>query len=153
MASGEEDFSFPTTFSPPQSVDSPPLWPHTNSEASCSKKPKNIGEDGENIRDGKRRIPTSKNTSHNPRTNFTTDDSTNDEGEKMDILWEDLNEEFSSRTSDMSSHAREVETSCVKTLKLSKAKKKPSIVVFLKVLKRVFVMNNFRHQSIKKRAL
>ncbi|CAI9787008.1 unnamed protein product [Fraxinus pennsylvanica] len=152
MASGEEGFSFLTTYSPPQSVNSPPLWPHTNSEASCSKKPKNIGENSGNIHEEICRFPTSKNTSHNSRTNFTTDDSSNDEEEKMDMLWEDLNEEFTSPTSD-TSPAREVKISRVRTLKLLEAKKKPSIVVFLKVLKRVFVMNNCRHQSIKKRAL
>ncbi|KAL2497304.1 Uncharacterized protein Adt_22854 [Abeliophyllum distichum] len=136
MASREEDFSFPATDSPSQFVDSPPLWWRTSSEASCSENPKKIGENSGNILEEKFNFFSSKNTSHNPRTNyFSADDKANEEEEKMDMLWEDLNEEFSS-----------------KTLKLLKAKKKPSILVFLKVLKRVFVMHNSRHHSIKKRA-
>ncbi|CAA3012583.1 Hypothetical predicted protein [Olea europaea subsp. europaea] len=150
MASCVEDFSFPAIDLPPQFVNSPPLWPYTISEASCSDNPKKIVENIENIHEGKFGFSAPNNTNHNPRTNFSSVDSTNDEEEKMDMLWEDMNEKFPARTSGRSP-AREVKISRVRTLKLSKAKKKPSMVVFLKVLKRIFVMNNSRHHSTKKR--
>ncbi|KAL3830275.1 hypothetical protein ACJIZ3_019077 [Penstemon smallii] len=85
---------------------------------------------------------------------------------KMDMLWEDLNEELSKslekipRNSDISSTGKEVHMSCVnvKALKLLKANghmmgsgKKPSILVFVNVLKKAFVVHNSRCSSIKKR--
>lgn len=85
----------------------------------------------------------------------------------MDLLWEDLNDDQLSRNrgkaaeedSDISSPRRDeqVQIKCVKTLKLSKAKvnghiisgKKTSILVFIKVLKKVFLMHNSQ-RAIKK---
>lgn len=78
-----------------------------------------------------------------------------DEEEKMDMLWENLNDDQFSRNcgetaqnSDISSPRRDMQIRCVKALKLSKASghiisgKKTSILVFIKVLKKVFLMHN-----------
>ncbi|CAI9755939.1 unnamed protein product [Fraxinus pennsylvanica] len=89
------------------------------------------------------------------------DDDVDNEEEKMDMLWEDLNEKFSRKLvadSDMSSPDRDVQISCVKTLKWSKTNghlfsgKKLSILLLMKILmKKVFVVHNSR-SSIKNRA-
>lgn len=156
----EEDFSFPatTTDSPPPFIESPPLWRHPPPTASTHReKPEKVkGKDVEH----EEKFKASSSMNMKRESSFHDDD---DEEDKMDMLWEDLNDEFSRRScgkkvqnSDISSPGREVQISCVKALKLSKANghifsgKKPSILVFIKVLKKVFRMQN-SHRTIKKR--
>ncbi|KZV40904.1 hypothetical protein F511_05149 [Dorcoceras hygrometricum] len=85
----------------------------------------------------------------------------------MDVLWEDLNEDFPRNCVKMSetnsscdansSPGRAVQIRCIEALKLSKSNghrfsgKKPKILVFIKILKKVLVHRNSR-RSIKKRA-
>ncbi|KAG8378399.1 hypothetical protein BUALT_Bualt08G0133400 [Buddleja alternifolia] len=146
MATSEEDFSFPatTTDSPPCFIESPPLWRPSTSPTASHEKPENYK--GKEVEDGEKFDSC-----------FSHDD---DEDEKMDLLWENLNDECSRKVaenSDNSSPGREVQMKCGKALKLSKANgnmlsgKKPSILVFIKVLKKVFFMSNSR-RPIKKRA-
>ncbi|KAL2538879.1 uncharacterized protein Fot_20270 [Forsythia ovata] len=147
----EEDFSFPATTadSPPRFIDSPPLW-HPVSVPS----PHEILE----RQDGKEESKESCN--NNQRNNFSRgmeierreegEEDVEDEEEKMDMLWEDLNDEYSRNNSD-----RDVQISCVKTFKLSKSNrhlisgKKLSILLLMKILRKVFFVHNSR-SSIKK---
>ncbi|KAL2513279.1 Uncharacterized protein Adt_18879 [Abeliophyllum distichum] len=148
----EEDFSFPATTadSPPRFIDSPPLWrsvsvppPHETPERLDGKE-----ESKETCNNNQR-----KNFSRNmkiERREEEEEEDVDDEEEKMDMLWEDLNEEYSRNNSD-----RDVQTSCVKTLKLSKfnrhslSGKKLSILLLMKILRKVFFVHNSRC-SIKK---
>ncbi|KAL7118141.1 hypothetical protein ACP275_03G116700 [Erythranthe tilingii] len=140
----EEDFSFQITAtgSPPEFIESPPLW-------RCFSTSTTIASPQENLENSKGKEVQNEE----------------EDEDKMDMLWEDLNDEFSrigcgskaQIRSDVSSPGREVKISCVKALKLSKANrnmfdgKKPSILVFIKVLKKVFVVQN-SHRTIKKHA-
>lgn len=161
MATAEEDFTFPNS-SPPRFLDSPPLW--RRSTAS-----RHEGEDVERIFNFPSFQELRGSTSdHDHERNCTiSHDEGDQDQEKMDLLWEDLNDDQFSRNrgkaaeedSDISSPRREeqVQIKCVKTLKLSKAKvnghiisgKKTSILVFIKVLKKVFLMHNSQ-RGIKK---
>ncbi|KAL2231906.1 uncharacterized protein LOC105177640 [Sesamum indicum] len=150
MATAEEDFSFPatTTDSPPRFIESPPLWRHSPSPTSHHQKP-------EKSRD--KRVEDEEKFSFQPSLLHE------DEEEKMDMLWEDLNDESSrscgkmEQNSDIPSPGREVQVSCVKALKLSKANggrlsgKKLDILVLINVLKKVFLMHS-SHRTIKKQA-
>lgn len=114
----QDDFSFPTiTNTPPRFLESPPLW-RTTSVASrrLQKNPKNDhnikGEGEENLE----------------RKSFSYIEN---EEDKMDMLWENLNEEMT-----CGKDTKKVE---VKSFNLSKASKRPSLVVLIKVLKKVFL--------------
>ncbi|KAL3503988.1 hypothetical protein ACH5RR_033829 [Cinchona calisaya] len=88
-------------------------------------------------------------------------DDDDDQEDKMDMLWEDFNEEFSrnskssSRADNSDHHLHRVSSGkmlnigCVQALKLSRSNKKPSIVEFMKVLKKMFLIQN-SHRSIKR---
>ncbi|KAI3460648.1 hypothetical protein Pfo_017311 [Paulownia fortunei] len=161
MANAEEDFSFPatTTHPPPCFIESPPLWrPVTRLGNSGSFKDEEV-EDKEKFN-----LCSSqefKASNFYQRKSSCYDE--NYEDEKMDILWEDWNEEVSrtcgktAEESDNSSPRRQVQICCVKALKLSKANghmlsgKKASILVFISVLKKGFAMHHSR-RSIKKHA-
>ncbi|CAA0809900.1 Unknown protein [Striga hermonthica] len=81
-----------------------------------------------------------------------------DEEEKMDVLWENLNDECS-RNNDNGCPSPEkgLQMSCRKPLRLSTASgqifsgKKPIIFVFIKVVKKVLFMQSSTHR-IKKQA-
>ncbi|KAK4413294.1 hypothetical protein Salat_2742000 [Sesamum alatum] len=154
MATAEEDFSFPatTTDSPPRFIESPPLWRHSPSPTSHHQKPKRSkGKEAED----------------EEKFNFAPSllHHEDDEEEKMDMLWEDLNDESSRSCGKMeqgsdiaSSPGREVQVSCVKALRLSKAngggrlsEKKLGILVLINVLKKIFLMHT-SHSTIKKQA-
>ncbi|KAJ0087338.1 hypothetical protein Patl1_07834 [Pistacia atlantica] len=91
-----------------------------------------------------------------------------DEEEKMDVLWEDFNEDLlgssasssSSSTSRLKSGKRSasggdmVEMGCVQALKLPRnpgaanaifSSRKPGFVVFIKVLKKLFLLHHHSH--------
>ncbi|KAI3464404.1 hypothetical protein Pfo_021067 [Paulownia fortunei] len=164
MATAEEDFSFPATTSdsPPRFIESPPLWRHSPSPTSRQEKPEKFK--GKEVEDEEKfnlwSFKEFRASSINKRNSTSHDE---EEEEKMDMLWENLNDEFSrscgkmAQNSDISSPGREVQISCAKALKLSKANghmlsgKKPIILVFIKVLKKVFLTQN-SHRTIKKRA-
>lgn len=144
MATEDFTFEFPitTTTPPPPSVDSPPWWYVTSSSSGHEKKEANDenkgvegsikaeSEGGGNISDG-------------------------EEEEKMDLLWEGFNEEMSRNCglvveSDVS-RRRAVRLGRGKAFKLGEADggRRLSIVMFLKVLKKLFVLHNSQ-RSLKK---
>lgn len=143
----EAEFSFPIiTETHPSSIDSPPLWhlspaASPNHYSSCSKL--------SNEEYYKQR----KSCSNIDNDLHKTEDG--QEENKMDILWEDhFNEEVSKLEANKNSGGNHmVELGCVQALKLSKngngamfrAAKKPSIVVFIKALKKLFLLNNNSH--------
>lgn len=73
--------------------------------------------------------------------------------EKMDLLWEDLNEDQFARNCEKFAQSSEN----IKGLKLSKRNgrmvsgKKTSILVFIKILKKVFLMHNSQRAMKKKK--
>ncbi|GFP81359.1 hypothetical protein PHJA_000279200 [Phtheirospermum japonicum] len=145
MATLEDDFTFPAaaaTDSPPRFIDSPPLW---RRPTTAHEKPGKLkGKEAEEFKKSR---------------NFNED-----EEEKMDVLWENLNDESSrnggkiAENRDISSSSPEdgVQIRCAKSLKLSRTNgqmfsgKKPIIFVFIKVVKKVLLMQN--SHRIKKQA-
>lgn len=90
------------------------------------------------------------------------DDDDDEEEEKMDMLWEDYFDEEMKRskvqTISSNNHhhnlgprvKNKVECKCVQALKLSKASKMPGIVVFINLLKKVFLIHDSNnHPSFK----
>ncbi|PIN10899.1 hypothetical protein CDL12_16501 [Handroanthus impetiginosus] len=155
MATIGEDFTFPTTSSgsPPRFLDSPPLWrPNPGQEKQEKSKGKEV-EDEEKLIKAKRKSKGKEVEDEGKlikaKRKSPYHDHEDEDEEKMDMLWEDLNDE-SSRNSEKIGQKSDV---CVKALKLSKAngKKNLSIVVFIKVLKKFFLMHN-SHRTIKKRS-
>ncbi|CAN4081412.1 unnamed protein product [Withania somnifera] len=160
----QDDFSFPAiTNTPPRFIESPPLWRTTSVASSClQKNPRNDhnitstkgeGHDNEENLDMSPLI-FNKSKYINQRKSFSykegaaamkrmIEDDDDEEEEKMDKLWENLNEEVSNqikaRTSCGKDHTKKVEYRCVKSFDLSKASKRPSLVVLIKVLKKVFL--------------
>lgn len=131
---GTDEFTFPViTDSHSCSIDSPPLW----------------------------------------RLSPAKDSNEEDKEEKMDVLWEDFNEELSGSSSSSSSSSSSrlkpgkrsgsgrdmAEMGCAQALKLSKnpgtanaifSSRKPGFVVFIKVLKKLFLLHHsHRPKSVK----
>lgn len=80
-------------------------------------------------------------------------DDEEEEEEKMDMLWEDFNnEEFSGRNLKSKTMGDDLKLSPGRNLKLFKANKRQlSVVVFVKVLKKIFLLHNsHRGRPIKK---
>ncbi|KAJ7969707.1 Glutamate-1-semialdehyde 2,1-aminomutase 1 [Quillaja saponaria] len=152
-----EEFSFPAIGdSYPCSIDSPPLWHlspaashnpyHCETEKNDSKgEGKEVGED----------CFSQQLITYNQRHSLSCVENgpkrlaEDDEEDKMDLLWEDFNEELNSTTGSATSSSREmVEVGCVQTLTMSKtsgaglSKRKPGMVVILKVLKKLFLLHN-----------
>ncbi|KAF5725625.1 hypothetical protein HS088_TW23G00351 [Tripterygium wilfordii] len=127
-----EDFTFPTFTA---DVDSPPLW--RLSPAASPSRPASNEQSMEN----------KIGRSHNGEE---------DEEEKMDMLWEDFNEELLSnrRQSDerLLDPAEMVEMGCFQALKMSQRdsalfSRRPGLVEIIKVLKKLFLLhNNYSHQ-------
>ncbi|KAH6789053.1 hypothetical protein C2S51_004059 [Perilla frutescens var. frutescens] len=152
---GEEDFTFPATITnpPPCLLESPPLWPPVGRPGGNSE----IEDEWNNF--NLCSLQQFKRNTITLRENFCYVDHDDYKEEKMDILWEDLNEKFSrncgkniiAEESDNSSPGRDdhVHVCCVKTLKLSKANGQPiswrkaSILVLIRFLfKKSFPMHN-----------
>ncbi|KAF3682009.1 hypothetical protein FXO38_01463 [Capsicum annuum] len=150
----EEDFSFPTiTNTPPRFLESPPLWRTTSVASSRLQKTASTkGEDHDQEENLDILSPLSNYI--NQRKSFSyieganamkrlIEDDDEEEEEKMDMLWENLNEEISNKiktkTSCGKDHTKKVEYKCVKSLNLSKASKRPTLLVLIKVLKKVFL--------------
>ncbi|CAA3020679.1 Hypothetical predicted protein [Olea europaea subsp. europaea] len=162
MAIEEEDFSFPATAadSPPRFIYSPPLWcpvsvppPHVKPERLVDKE-----ESKETCNKNQRK---NCSTGMKIERREEEDDVDDELEEKMDMLWEDFNEEFSRKlVADfgMSSSDRDVQILSVKTLKLSKPNgnllsgKKLSILLLMKILMRKAFSVHNNCSSIKNRA-
>lgn len=153
----EEDFTFPATITnpPPCLLESPPLWPPVG-------RPGNSGFEEADEEEWRLKLcalqELHRRNSITLRQNFCyVDDRDEEEEEKMDILWEDLNEKVYGEESEQrrSSSSRpgedddHVHVCCVKTLKLSKANgpavswRKASILVLIRFLfKKSFAMHD-----------
>ncbi|KAL8482599.1 hypothetical protein ACS0TY_028680 [Phlomoides rotata] len=127
MATLEEDFTFPaTTTTPlPRFIDSPPFWRCSTAPSPTShltKSPENSKDKGEDKEEKLilRSFQEFEANIINKRDIISNDD---EEEEKMDMLWEDLNDEFSKNSGKITRNSCDVsspEIKCVKALKLSK---------------------------------
>ncbi|OIT36043.1 PREDICTED: uncharacterized protein LOC109242573 [Nicotiana attenuata] len=166
----QDDFSFPTiTNTPPCFIESPPLW-RTTSIASgpLEKNPRNdhiIASTKKEV-DHEEKFdmsPLISNKSNyiNQRKSFSyiegaaamkrmiedeqshnheeevEEEEEEEEEEKMDMLWENFNEE----SNQIMTRCCENDTKKGQALSLSRASKRPSLVVLIKVLKKVFLLH------------
>ncbi|GLU06776.1 hypothetical protein SLE2022_237740 [Rubroshorea leprosula] len=157
-----EDFSFPTiTDSYPYSIDSPPLW-HLSPAASPdvvhykSMRERERGEKEDDDRDcfvteEKQRKSCSyiEKGSKMSRRVGNAEDGT----EKMDLLWENFNEELSRSCSSRMDYGDMMGLGCVQALKLSKtsggmfSSKKPSVVVLFKSFRKLFLLHRSHNRG------
>lgn len=167
-----DDFSFPTTANPPlQFIGSPPLWRRTASTPSPHKETERKSPKVDDERESwnskensldRKPIKSFSCVERGPKAAHGV--GSGKEEEKMDSLWEDFNEELS-RTQGSTynycefSPGRRAADHCVQGLKLSKrggggavisGKRQPGVVVFMKVLKRVFLLHS-SHRTVKNR--
>ncbi|CAH8334536.1 unnamed protein product [Eruca vesicaria subsp. sativa] len=136
-----EEFSFPLLSSRVSSIGSPPLWKHS---------PENF-----NRRDNNQ----SMSFSYAGRRSFWTDKAE----EKMDMLWEDLNEELPPRSKSLSiessrdggekrwcllsDESSAVSVECGMKLKKKKKKKtRQNVLVLMRVLKKFLVLTSSSSQ-------
>lgn len=171
-----DDFSFPTTTNPPPLfIGSPPLWHRTSSTPSPHKQtqrksPKEDDEGEENCNSKEKSFNRKERKSFSyveqgPKAAQEGRGWRNIGEEKMDLLWEDFNEELKSRIQ-VSEYCKNSEVSpgrrpanqfaCVQGKRLLKigggtvcSGKRPGVVVFMKVLKRVFLLHS-SHRTVKK---
>ncbi|CAA0827826.1 Unknown protein [Striga hermonthica] len=134
MASLEEDFTFPVASG---GGESPPLWRPT----------------GDHERPAELKLISFQEFEKRRSKSEKIGDTPEDEEERMDVLWEDLNDECSRSCGDCSSPVR---MSCAKPLRLSRGNrqmfsgKKPIILVLVEVVKKVLLKQN--SHRIKKQA-
>ncbi|MED6132539.1 hypothetical protein PIB30_019865 [Stylosanthes scabra] len=160
-----DEFSFPRiSDTHAHTIDSPPLW-NLSPAASPNPYQRNKGEEDEGDFFGAKLISQVQRKSfssvENRRQQRTLLDD--EEEEKMDLLWEDFNEElmYSSTTtgSSATSSSREVvEFRCATPtssrfsnngalVPASKNMNRPSMVVIVKVLKKIFSVNNYQKKQ------
>uniref|UniRef100_A0A6N2M8T6 Uncharacterized protein n=1 Tax=Salix viminalis TaxID=40686 RepID=A0A6N2M8T6_SALVM len=170
-----EDFTFPVLTDPVSCIiDSPPLW--CLSPAACpgpfheepSEETSTDGEESDQEEVCKNRSPvpdpslsgTEELGAAATKVVVRRNGGRNDKEEEMDMLWEDFNTEETLTRNHGSSRldSETTHTGCVRALKLSKpngtsiiSPRKPGMVVFMKVLKRLFLIHNF-HRSAKHRS-
>lgn len=154
-----EDFSFPRISDTcPHNIDSPPLW---NLSPASSPNPYNKGENKNCF--GEKLVAQAQRKSfscvENGKKRIGLDDDDAEEGDRMDLLWEDLNlnEELSSSTtgSATSSSREGAEFKCAPMLTVAKnnkgallpTKNKPGMVVIVNVMKRLFFTKNSQRKS------
>ncbi|EXB57400.1 hypothetical protein L484_016453 [Morus notabilis] len=158
-----EDFSFPTEKIPSSTIDSPPLWRSPTASSSTaddrqeitSKEEEQLSTEVGKKLAGFNPIRSLSCTGRGRKRDGVEEGENEDlQEEKMDSLWEDFNEELwscrSSRAdSDMFSgdhhHHQMVELDRVdQALKLSKTRnnKPHSMVIVLKILKKLFLLQN-----------
>ncbi|XP_038899254.1 uncharacterized protein LOC120086596 [Benincasa hispida] len=169
----EDDFSFPTALEPLSrcGIDSPPLWrlsPATSpisyrQQTSCDWNFRDTAADGGNSD----RFPSGRFTASLQRRRFSSDAEEEEEtaaaaAEKMDVLWENFNEELSrSRRSRLMKTAEMEEIEIVKTrrrmteLNLSETsgtvtttRKATGKTAFVKVLKKLFLIHNNSRRNL-----
>ena len=169
-----EDFSFPTIgdkFS--CGIDSPPLWnlsPIASPNSRHEEPPKGSAkEEGNDLKDEKdyclwpkpiEYIRQRKSFSHvETGGKLVIKDGKEDsdhEEQKMDMLWENFNEELSKNSSSRSNTSSRMQFGCVKALKTSKinsatlSAKKPGMVVILKVLRKLFLLQNSHDRKLQR---
>ncbi|XVF29980.1 hypothetical protein REPUB_Repub16aG0018000 [Reevesia pubescens] len=153
-----EEFSFPTTTDLyPCGIDSPPLWrlsPAASPDVFLDRKAKDCStteEEEEEV------CFPGRPDEHEERKSFSYVEKGSklskkvvgeDEEEKMDLLWEDFNEELPRSRSSSSSGDHMVELGCGQALKLSKnnapmfSPRRTSMLVFMKALRRLFLLHN-----------
>ncbi|KAE9621107.1 hypothetical protein Lalb_Chr01g0010021 [Lupinus albus] len=145
-----EDFSFPriNDTSSAYNIDSPPLW---NLSPSSSPNPYHAKQ---NDSLGHKLIVRGQKKSFScidiGRKIIGLDDNVHED--KMDLLWEDFNDQLSSKNgsaTEFRSWAKSLTVS--KTNALVPTKNKPSTVVIVKVLKKLFSINNNLHGRQRKR--
>ncbi|KAL3638737.1 hypothetical protein CASFOL_016644 [Castilleja foliolosa] len=158
MATLEDDFTFPAAAnggnSPPHFIESPPLW---RRPTTADEKPDKLK--GKEAKDDEKSKLCSFQDQFKKSSNFVNED----EEEKMDVLWENLNDESSrngvkiAEECDVSSSSSSrVQIRCAKSLRLSRANgqmfssKKPIVLVFIEVMKKVLLKHN--SNRIKKQA-
>lgn len=155
-----EDFSFPaTTDSPPSSIGSPPLWRASSAPGSLPRQHQDtvvavVGKRGDQ-QDGPRRGfdqgPVESEHGPGKGGSLSLDE------EKMDILWEDFNEELSpplplplQRNGKGSRKAVSAGCGSVKAWSISRANtEKPGVVALLKLLGKLFLFHG-DHPPLKK---
>lgn len=156
-----EDFSFPRINDTcAHNIDSPPLW---NLSPAASPNPYQGNKREENDCFGEKLIGQAQRKSFScveiGRRRFGLDDDDDDQEDKMDLLWEDFNEELSSTTGSATSSSREVvELRCDPHLTVAKTnngklvptKNKHGMVVIVKVLKKLFSINNVQGKPRKR---
>ncbi|KAF8099563.1 hypothetical protein N665_0242s0046 [Sinapis alba] len=132
-----EEFSFPLLPSRVSGIGSPPLWKH----------PPESFRRGDNDQ--------SRSFSYVERRNLWTDKAE----EKMDMLWEDLNEEElpprskslriepggEKRSSLLIDESSAVAVGCGKKLTKKKKKRSPNVLVLMRVLKKLLVLRSSSH--------
>lgn len=170
-----EDFSFPTTgdkFS--CGIDSPPLWnlsPIASPNSRHDQAPKGSAKEleGNGLKDEKdycfwpkpmEYISQRKSFSHvETGGKLGIKDGKEDgdhEEQKMDMLWENFNEELSKNSSSRSNTSSRMQFGCVRALKTSQSNsatlttKKPGMVVILKVLKKLFLIQNSNNRKLQR---
>ncbi|XP_021895994.1 uncharacterized protein LOC110813247 [Carica papaya] len=167
MAATTEEFSFPTITD--CGIDSPPLW-HLSPAASPDSFHQQIGDKlraGREENNGFAASNSEPTRGNKQRKSFSyfgkyssmvSDDEVE---EKMDMLWEDFNEElkrsYSSRkesNSFPSGGDKNMKVNVI-DLKLSKtgagaamiSPRKPSLLVFIKVMKKLFLLHNSQRSN------
>ncbi|XVE60800.1 hypothetical protein DITRI_Ditri05aG0156100 [Diplodiscus trichospermus] len=166
-----EEFTFPTTTDLyPLGIDSPPLWrlsPAASPDVFLDEKAqvRSTGEEEKEDDDGDEEdclphIP----DKHQERKSFSNEEkgsnlskkvAAEDEEEKMDLLWEDFNEELPRSCSSGSSEDM-IELGCAQALKLSKSNaalfspRRPGMFIFMRVLRKLFLLHNSQ-RSVKHR--
>ncbi|KAJ6383659.1 hypothetical protein OIU78_027030 [Salix suchowensis] len=174
-----EDFTFPIFTDPIScGIDSPPLWClspepdpcHEETSKASSTEGEESGPEEESYKDC---FPTEPSKYLAPRKSLSSIEElgaaaisklvrrkgsrNDDREEKMDMLWEDFNtEERLTRSQSVSRLDSEtVSMGCVEALRMSKpstaifSPRKPGLVVFMKVMKRFFLLHN-SHRPVNK---
>ncbi|KAI4346405.1 hypothetical protein L6164_007302 [Bauhinia variegata] len=157
-----EDFSFPTiSDTHPYAIDSPPLWNLSpvgspNPYQACSEGKRKKNRDKEDCFEGKFVTQSQRKSFsyiENRRRRFGEDeDDDEDDKDRMDMLWEDFNEELSSTTGSCTSSSREAaELSYSSSLKVANktnngalvsSKNRPGLVMLVKVMQKLFTLGN-----------
>ncbi|KAL6315588.1 hypothetical protein AAG906_000894 [Vitis piasezkii] len=167
-----EDFSFPIVSDAfPRFIDSPPLW-HASSATLCHEGPTTSNTSGqqEDDEEGGCFASTSKPVDHPRRKSFSCvetggrmagggDEIEDDEEDRMDMLWEDFNEELHNRCGPRSGSEEMVKVGCVQGVAAPRiggavvaARRAASLLVLVKMLRKLFQLHN-SHSTRKAHAL
>lgn len=152
-----EEFSFPRISDTcSHNIDSPPLW---NLSPAASPNPYQGSRRGENDCFGAKLVAEVHRKSFSYVENRRGKNGFEEEEDKMDLLWEDFNEQlYSTTTGSATSSSREVvEFRCAQELTVAKtchngllpSKNKPAMVVIVKVIKKLFSIHNSQGRSRK----